>query len=100
VSKNPFDHKDSSSDSLFARHSTSSISYVTLAESKAEESSEDEEFSLKKLQNVRIQKSECIIPSEHPWKTKWDLWIVIVLFFVAITLPYRIAFAEKDSTVW
>jgi len=100
MSKNPFDNKESSYDSLFARHSSSNISYVTLAESKAEELSEDEEFSLKRLQTIRTQKSECIIPSDHSWKTRWDLWIVIVLFFVAITLPYRIAFAEKDSTVW
>lgn len=28
------------------------------------------------------------------------MWVMIVLFFVAVTLPIRIAFYETDSTLW
>lgn len=45
-------------------------------------------------------RNECIILDTNPYKTKWDLWIVIVLLFVAFTLPWRIAFYETDSTLW
>lgn len=45
-------------------------------------------------------KNECIILDTNPYKTKWDLWVVIVLLFVAFTLPWRIAFYENDSTLW
>jgi hypothetical protein len=42
----------------------------------------------------------CVISAENPIKQKWDAWMVLVLFFVAITLPYRIAFSEKDPLIW
>lgn len=42
----------------------------------------------------------CIIMPEDGWKVKWDMWVVIVLIFVAFTLPVRIAFYETDSTLW
>lgn len=28
------------------------------------------------------------------------MWVILVLFFVALTLPIRIAFYEEDSTLW
>lgn len=34
------------------------------------------------------------------WKIYWDIWMVIILFFVLFTLPLRIALYKKDSVPW
>lgn len=31
---------------------------------------------------------------------KWDVYIVLVLCFVTITVPYRLAFTNEDNTTW
>lgn len=50
--------------------------------------------------STSIKKASCIIAEDNNYKNFWDLWIVFVLLFVAVTLPYRIAFSEKDSILW
>ena len=45
-------------------------------------------------------KSNCIILPRDSWKVKWDLWVVFVLFFVAMTLPYQIGFVEEPGITW
>lgn len=34
------------------------------------------------------------------YKVKWDIWIIFVLFFVAMTLPFQIGFVEKPGKGW
>ena len=59
----------------------------------------EEENEMVKQATLKMRQN-CVISAENKYKTNWDLWIILVLFFVAITLPYRIAFSEKDSTLW
>ena len=33
-------------------------------------------------------------------KVKWDVWVIFILFTVALTLPYQIGFIEKPGTAW
>ena len=33
-------------------------------------------------------------------KVKWDVWVIFILFTVALTLPYQIGFIEKPGTSW
>lgn len=54
----------------------------------------------KKIKALERQKNQCIITHKAAWKIKWDVWIILVLLFVAVTLPVRIAFYETDSTLW
>jgi hypothetical protein len=46
-----------------------------------------------------VDKRWLIVP-DNVWKVRWDLWIVLVLLFVAVTLPYRVAFFDKDDKIW
>ena len=66
--------------------------------SMSKEDSDEDSDSQETHQRNAI-KNECIILDTNPYKTKWDLWVVIVLLFVAFTLPWRIAFYENDSTL-
>jgi hypothetical protein len=33
-------------------------------------------------------------------KIKWDVWVVLILFFVALTLPFQIGFVEEPGIGW
>lgn len=42
-----------------------------------------------------------MIYPDNKHKSKWDLWIVIILLFVAIYVPLRIAYVEdKETDAW
>ena len=36
------------------------------------------------------------MPSKK-WKLVWDMYIVFLLLFISILVPYRLAFYPKDS---
>lgn len=36
----------------------------------------------------------------NTFKHKWDFYIVVLLIFVAIVLPYQVAFFEKTGKTW
>ena len=40
-----------------------------------------------------------IMPGDK-WKVRWDSYIMLVLCFVTLTVPYRLAFSEEDNTTW
>lgn len=44
--------------------------------------------------------AKCTIDPRNDWKTRWDLWIVFVLCFVAMTLPFQIGFVDDPGTAW
>ena len=44
--------------------------------------------------------TKCILYPDNIAKSNWDLVIIVLLFFLAITLPYRIAFVEHESVGW
>ena len=68
------------------------ISFVDINESFDFEYSHDE-LSNEKSQTIKLKvPQKWIIYPENSYKLKWDFWIVLILFFVAITLPARIAF--------
>jgi len=46
------------------------------------------------------QKRECVISPNNSYKVKWDVWIILVLIVVAITLPYNIGFIDKPNIGW
>jgi len=45
-------------------------------------------------------KSRWVILQNNKYKFIWDLWIVLILVFVAFVVPYRLAFFEGDSEAW
>lgn len=47
-----------------------------------------------------VEKEHCIVLPSNVWHKRWDVWVVAVLLFVAITMPYRIAFYDNDNKVW
>jgi hypothetical protein len=42
----------------------------------------------------------CLIYPDNSLKTKWDAWIIMILIFIAVTLPYRLAFSDEDNLTW
>jgi hypothetical protein len=42
----------------------------------------------------------CMIFSTDKFKIYWDIWIVFLLIFVCIIIPYRIAFIDKETDTW
>ena len=96
----PPEQKEVDSASAFSRQSKMShISYVPLADYADLDLSYEEDNEIVKMQSMKMREN-CVISQENRYKSYWDMWIIVVLFFVAITLPYRIAFSEKDSTTW
>lgn len=82
------------------------VKYVCDIKSDEDESDDVENFntSMRKVKNSKVKLSEIkkrwFIDEDNPHKIKWDTWVVIVLLFVAATLPFRIAFYDKDSKKW
>jgi len=83
--------------------SQSHVSYVDLINNDhvgIDDLSENEYVPLTLSMKNQIQREKCIILADNPRKLKWDIWLIFVLFWVAFTLPYRIAFADDDNLTW
>lgn len=84
----------------------SHVSYVDFEKQSAFEWSPEDEEALNEQRRWKTlwqtyKNERCIIlPDTSKWKQRWDFYIVIVLLFVAVTLPYRLAFYEKDDRTW
>lgn len=59
-------------------------------------SPEEEFFDQIERHSVNIPKYT-IMP-DNGYKTKWDIWVVFVLLYVAFTLPYQVAFQDEPNT--
>lgn len=44
--------------------------------------------------------SKFIIMQNNKLKVKWDILIMIIVFFILIFVPYRLAFYDTDSDLW
>lgn len=44
--------------------------------------------------------SKCIIPHDNQYKIMWDVFIMAVLIFISIVVPFRLAFIEKEEYFW
>jgi len=42
----------------------------------------------------------CIITEDNKVKQKWDFYIILIILYVALVVPYRMAFDSKDTTGW
>lgn len=42
----------------------------------------------------------CLLLPDDPFKTKWEIYISLILVFTAISTPYRIAFVDSDNLTW
>lgn len=51
-------------------------------------------------QTADQQKHPCIIQSDSIKKILWDVYIMVLLLFTAVVLPYQIAYVEEDTTEW
>ena len=45
-------------------------------------------------------KKNCIIPSGNKYKIAWDMWVLLLLLFISLVVPVRLAFVEEDSIRW
>lgn len=43
---------------------------------------------------------KCLLLPDDPFKTRWEIFISLILIFTAISTPYRIAFIENESMGW
>jgi voltage-gated potassium channel Kch len=43
---------------------------------------------------------KCLLLPDDPMKTRWEIFISLILIFTATTTPYRLAFIEKDDDGW
>ena len=53
----------------------------------------------KKLRLLKNYKYFIILPDD-PFKTRWDLFIAMLLIFTSISTPYRIAYYDVDELSW
>ena len=53
---------------------------------------------------VKVEQSNfehrCLIDPNNKWKMRFDLYIMFIMIFIAIFVPWRLAFADEDSTAW
>jgi hypothetical protein len=42
----------------------------------------------------------CIIHPQTHWKTVWNIVMLLLIIFIAITVPYRISFEDQTPPVW
>lgn len=59
--------------------------------------SPEEEF-FDQLERHSMGVPKCTIMPDNSYKTKWDIWVVFILLYVALTLPYQVAFQEESNT--
>ncbi len=45
-------------------------------------------------------KRQCVLDPNAKWKIKWDLINLLLVLFIGINTPYRIAFQDQDSEEW
>ena len=53
--------------------------------------------------NERVRKEhnvKCLISYRNFWKQCWDAFVMLLLLFVTITVPLRLAFTDEDSYGW
>ncbi len=42
----------------------------------------------------------CVIHPQALWKTIWNVSMLIIIIFLAVTVPYRIAFEDVTPIEW
>lgn len=42
----------------------------------------------------------CVIHPQALWKTLWNVTMLIIIVFLAVTVPYRIAFEDITPIEW
>jgi hypothetical protein len=42
----------------------------------------------------------CVINPQAPWKTTWNVSMLLIVIFISITVPYRIAFEDVTPQEW
>ena len=45
-------------------------------------------------------KKSCLIDPNNPWKMRFDIYILFIMLFTAIVVPWRLAFHSEDSIPW
>jgi hypothetical protein len=45
-------------------------------------------------------KPRCLILQNNKYKIWWDLFVMIILIFISIVVPFRLAFVEDDDSFW
>ena len=52
------------------------------------------------MYNTPVQKNDktrCLIVPSKKWKLVWDMYVVFLLLFISILVPYRLAFFPEDD---
>lgn len=60
----------------------------------------DEKEELEFLSEYRPPKPHCIIMEDNKYKQYWDLYIGVLILYVALFVPYRMAVEAKDTIGW
>jgi hypothetical protein len=42
----------------------------------------------------------CTIKQNHKYKIYWDIFIIVLLLFVCVVIPFRIAFVKEQESNW
>lgn len=42
----------------------------------------------------------CTIKQNHKYKIYWDIFIIVLLLFVCVVIPFRIAFVKVQDSAW
>ena len=42
----------------------------------------------------------CLIDPNSTWKIRFDIYIMFVMLFTAIVVPWRLAFHQDDDMMW
>ena len=50
--------------------------------------------------NFNKKKVYCLIMQNNKWKVQWDLFLMALVFFMLIVVPYRMAFTSNDNFTW
>lgn len=57
--------------------------------------------SSKRLTQVPLEtRKKCVLDPNTKWKIRWDLVNLVLVLFIGINTPYRIAFEDNDSLLW
>ena len=52
------------------------------------------------LNKVKSRQYKCLIDPNSTWKSRFDLYIMFVMLFTALVIPWRLAFSDQDNTTW
>ena len=50
------------------------------------------------MEIVDVKKVKCIIMPENKYKQRWDMFMGVLLFYVGIFVPLRVAFFDEMTT--